>query len=387
MSQGPSIGIERLLAIDYYVRDLQRARAFLTGKLGFEQIGASRPEAARRTRSRGAILRSGGCTLIVSEPVGRGGAAFRFLQRHPEGIGALTFAVEDAPGAFARIEERGGTPLSEIATFVDEGGVLSTFSIATPLGDTVFRFVERRGYRGPFPGFSASGSLSPRPPPGFGVVDHVTVNLRTMAPALLWLEHVLGFERFWEVTFHTREVTGGRGGSGLRSTVMWDPRSGVKIAANEPRWPSFRASQIDRFVERHGGGGVQHAAVTATDIVSTVRALRDRGVGFRRTPPAYYDALPDRLRESGVGRIDESVAALRELEILVDGSAPGRYLLQIFLEESALALGDPSAGPFFFEIIERKGDPGFGAGNFRALFEGIEREQRKDRAGARRAAT
>jgi 4-hydroxyphenylpyruvate dioxygenase len=381
MSQAPSLGIQRIEALGCYVRDLERTRSFLRDKLDLPEIGASSPEMERDDRQRGAVLRVGECALVLVEPAGAGGPAWRFLRRHPEGIGTLTFAVEDAARAFALIEERGGTPITDVLRFEDDGGRLAMFSITTPFGDTTFRFEERDGYAAPLPGFVAHAA--PRGGQnrfGLGAVDHVTSNFQTMAPALLWMEHVLGFERCWEVRFHTEDLAKGAApGSGLKSTVMRDPRSGAKFANNEPWRPHFRESQVNLFGEDHRGDGVQHAAITTGDIVSTVRGLRRRGVAFRTTPRAYYDLLPERLERLGVGSIDESVEVLRELGILVDGSAPGRYLLQIFLEESASLFRDPEAGPFFFEIIQRKGDAGFGAGNFRALFESIERERRTRR--------
>jgi 4-hydroxyphenylpyruvate dioxygenase len=182
------------------------------------------------------------------------------------------------------------------------------------------------------------------------------------------------------VQFHTSDVSKEAGvGSGLKSVVMVDPHSPVKFANNEPLRPFFKESQINLFAEDHRGDGVQHAALTVPDIIGAVRGLRSRGVEFMPTPAAYYDLLPARLDQLGVGAIDEDQQVLRELEILVDGEGAKKYLLQIFLKESAAILGDPSAGPFFFEIIQRKGSSGFGAGNFRALFESIERQQLKDR--------
>jgi 4-hydroxyphenylpyruvate dioxygenase len=203
-----------------------------------------------------------------------------------------------------------------------------------------------------------------------------------MKPALLWMEHVLGFEPYWSIAFHTKDVATARQehGSGLKSVVMWDRTSGVKFANNEPFRPFFKDSQINLFAEDNRGDGIQHAALAVTDIVSAVRGLRTRGVDFMPTPGSYYDALPERLQRIGVGTIDESTELLRQLEILVDGDKPRQYLLQIFLKEAAGLYHDPSAGPFFFEIIQRKGDQGFGAGNFRALFEAIEREQARGRA-------
>jgi 4-hydroxyphenylpyruvate dioxygenase len=297
----------------------------------------------------------------------------------------LLFEVEEIERTFALLEERGGTPTTDVVTVREGGGTFRTFGITTPFGDTEFRFVERRDYPALYPYMPRHAA-----PPGgtnrfgFGHIDHVTSNFLTMKPALLWMEHVLGFEEFWEVKFHTSDVTGERKaamaahGSGLRSVVMRDPHSGVKFANNEPWRPDFQASQIQLFHEDLRGDGVQHAALSVRDILSTVRGLRDRGVEFMPTPGSYYDMLPERLGRIGVERIDEEIATLRELGILVDGGARGSYMLQIFLKDSAGLYKEPAAGPFFFEIIQRKGDEGFGAGNFRALFESIEREQQKE---------
>ncbi len=204
-----------------------------------------------------------------------------------------------------------------------------------------------------------------------------------MKPALLWMEHVLGFEPIWEIEFHTNDVAATQKrdhGSGLKSVVMGDPQSGIKFANNEPFRPYFKESQINIFAEDNRGDGVQHSALAVTDILGTVRGLRARGVEFMSTPSSYFDMLPERLRTSGIGAVDESLDSLRELEILVDGEKPRQYLLQIFLKEAAGLHHDPEAGPFFFEIIQRKGDQGFGAGNFRALFEAIERDQQAHRS-------
>jgi 4-hydroxyphenylpyruvate dioxygenase len=165
-------------------------------------------------------------------------------------------------------------------------------------------------------------------------------------------------------------------GSGLKSIVMWDPTSRVRFANNEPARPFFKSSQINVFNEELRGDGVQHVALSVGDILTTVRQLRAAGVAFMSTPGSYYDLLPERIVQSGIGKIDEDIAKLRELEILIDGDHEHAYMLQIFLKESAGLYGDPTAGPFFYEIIQRKGDEKFGAGNFRALFESIERDQR-----------
>jgi 4-hydroxyphenylpyruvate dioxygenase len=375
------LGIRKISALVYYVRDLTRVRNFMLGKLDFAEIGESSPELTERGRQRSAVLQAGDINLVVCAPHGEGGRAWRYLRKHPEGVGTVVFDVEDIEHTFRLLEERGGTMISDVERFRDEGGSLAMFSITTPFGDTTFRFIERQGYRSLFPG------LVPHETPRGGQnrfrfkrIDHLTSNFQTMTPALLWMEHVLGMERFWSVKFHTNDVAAGREeGSGLKSVVMIEPQSRIKFANNEPMRPFFKASQINLFSEDNRGDGVQHAALAVPDIIESVRGLRDRGVEFMSTPAAYYDMLPARLDRLTVGQIDEDLATLRQLEILVDGEGPRQYLLQIFLKEAARLEHDREAGPFFFEIIQRKGSNGFGAGNFRALFESIERQQRADR--------
>ena len=161
---------------------------------------------------------------------------------------------------------------------------------------------------------------------------------------------------------------------------MWDPYSGVKFANNEPSRPHFKQSQINVYVEDQRGEGVQHLALEVQDIVKTVRAMKKtEGVDFLNTPASYYDYLPERIAKSGIARIDEDLKELRELQILIDGHKEHQYLLQIFMKEKSHLLHDREAGPFFYEIIERKGDKGFGGGNFKALFESIERAQVAER--------
>jgi 4-hydroxyphenylpyruvate dioxygenase len=385
MTKLAPLGIKRLEGIHYYVRDLERSRRFYVDKLDFAETWRSSPELEQRTGQRSACFAAGNVVVVCSAPVGpvpgAAGRAARFLTKHPDGVGTLSFEVEDAARTFALLEERGGTPIDEIATFEDDGGTLRQFSITTPFGDCTFRFRELRGYRSLYPGAIAhpiphQGGGANRF--GFEQIDHVTSNFQTMKPMLLWLEHVMGFERMWEVAFHTSDVDPARtSGSGLRSIVMWDPVSQTKFANNEPARPFFRSSQINIFNEELRGDGVQHVALTVTDILAAVRGLRGAGVTFMPTPGSYYDMLPARIAGSGIGTIDEDLETLRELQVLLDGDHHHAYMLQIFLKESAGLYGDPNAGPFFYEIIQRKGDRGFGAGNFRALFESIEREQRK----------
>lgn len=378
MAKLESLGIKRIEAIHYYVRNLERSRHFYVDRLDFAEIGESSRELTEAGKQHSVAFAAADCTVICSEPVGEGGRAHRYLKKHPDGIGTLVFEVEDVKKTFDLLEQRGGTPIEDIQRFEDDRGTFATFNITTPFGDTTFRFIERRGYGALFPGLVPHTAARDHNRFGFVGFDHVTSNFQTMMPTLLWLEYVMGFERYWDVEFHT-DGAGAQEqdhGSGLRSVVMWDPKSTVKFANNEPHRPYFKASQINVFHEDHRGDGVQHIALAVHDIVACVRGLRARGVEFMPTPTAYYDMLPERLQRIGVQHIDEDIATLKELEILVDGAAKQAYLLQIFLKDSAGLYADPAAGPFFYEIIERKGDKGFGAGNFRALFESIERQQK-----------
>jgi 4-hydroxyphenylpyruvate dioxygenase len=373
-----------LYGVHYYVHDLERSRRFYVSAMDLAEIGGSGEELEQRGKQRSAIFAAGDCTIVCSTPLGEGGRAARYLAKHPDGVGTVVFECQNLPGWFQRLERAGATPIADIEQQRDEGGTLSTFSITTPFGDTTFRFFERQGYRGIFPGMhrfeQPRGGNNAF---GFEHIDHITSNFQTMAPAILWLERVLGFERFWDIEFHTQDVATQRfdDGSGLRSIVMRDPLTGIKFANNEPYRPFFKHSQINLFNEDHRGDGVQHIALSTPDILQTVRGLRERGVEFMPTPKSYYEALPRRLGDLGIGQIDESIEQLAELGILLDGAGKGRYLLQIFLKDSAGLYQDRGAGPFFFELIQRKGDRGFGAGNFRALFESIEREQTTGRSG------
>jgi 4-hydroxyphenylpyruvate dioxygenase len=225
MSSAPALGIRRIEAIHYYVRDLERSRRFYTEKLDFTEVARSSEELSRRGRQDALVFEAGACRVICSSPRGEGGRAHRYLQKHPDGVGSIVFEVEDIGRVFRLLEERGGTPVHDVRTTEVAAGRFRTFIITTPFGDTTFRFVEREGTCPLYPGFDVQEA--PRGGKNvfaFTEIDHVTSNFETMAPALLWMEHVLGFQRFWEIAFHTDDV--GRRldehGSGLRSVVMWD---------------------------------------------------------------------------------------------------------------------------------------------------------------------
>jgi 4-hydroxyphenylpyruvate dioxygenase len=376
MAKLESLGIKRLEGIHYYVHDLERSRRFYTEKLDFAETWRSSPDLEKAGKQKAACFEAGNVRVVCSTPVGEGGRAARFLSKHPDGVGTLIFEVADIEKTFRLLEQRGGTPICDIETFEEGGGKLRQFSITTAFGDTTFRFRQRDGFKPLWPG-AVPHQGGGKNKFGFEEIDHTTANFQTMKPMLLWMEHVMGFEQMWEVAFHTVDVDPNRKtGSGLKSIVMWDPESNVKFANNEPARPFFKASQINIFNEDLRGDGVQHVAMTVKDILTAVRQLRSNGVTFMPTPGTYYDALPERIEKSGIKKIDEDINILRELEVLIDGDHHHAYMLQIFLKESAGLYGDTKAGPFFYEIIQRKGDRGFGAGNFRALFESIERDQR-----------
>jgi 4-hydroxyphenylpyruvate dioxygenase len=382
MARLESLGITGIESVHWYVHDLERSRRFYVNGLDFAELGGSSPELEKEGRQKSLVFQAGNVVQVVSQPVGEGGRAWRYLRKHPDGVGTLNFQVRDIEHAFRLLEQRGGTFITDIQRFTDErGGKLAQFSITTPFGDTTFRFLQRDGYRPLYPGFvpyeQPRGGHNRY---GFTHLDHITSNFQTLKPMLLWMEHVMGFEKFWEIQFHTDDVAAKQKrehGSGLRSEVMWDPASGVKFANNEPFRPYFKASQINLFHEDHRGDGVQHLALAVKDILSTVKDMRETaGIEFMPTPGAYYDALPERIQALGIQRIDEDLEELRRLQVLVDGDKERSYLLQIFMKDAASLYKDQNAGPFFYEIIQRKGDQGFGGGNFRALFESIEREQK-----------
>ncbi|MFE8602290.1 4-hydroxyphenylpyruvate dioxygenase [Archangium violaceum] len=384
MAKLESLGIKGLESVHWYVHDLERSRRFYVDGLDFAEQGVSSPQLEKEGRQKSAVFQAGNVVLVVSQPVGEGSRAWRFLRKHPDGVGTLNYQVEDIDKTYRLLEQRGATFITDIQRHTDDkGGRLAQFSITTPFGDTTFRFIQRDGYKALYPGFvqhdKPHGGNNRY---GFTHIDHITSNFQTMKPMLLWMEHVMGFEKFWEIQFHTDDVAAQQKrahGSGLRSEVVWDPVSRVKFANNEPLRPFFKASQINIFNEDHRGDGVQHLALVVKDILTSVKAMREKaGISFMPTPGTYYDALPQRIQDLGIKKIDEDIQVLRDLEVLVDGAGEHSYLLQIFMKDAASLYKDPGAGPFFYEIIQRKGDQGFGGGNFRALFESIERQQKSE---------
>ncbi len=382
-----SIGILGYDSFHFVVENLDRSREFYTRRFGFKEVAKSSRELTERSGQESVVFGAGDVRVCVSTPLSQKSKASRYLRRHPDGVMSLSFRVENLERTMDFLEKRGGTFLSDPIDVKDgAGGGYRSFEIATPLGDVAFRFVERTNFEVFAPGFVDSGvGNKGRPANEFGIaaIDHVTSNGLTMQPIIAWYRDVLGFEPFWEISFHTLDVAkkARESGSGLRSIVMWDPESGVKFATNEPLRPFFRDSQISKFVEDNWGNGIQHIAFAVPDILRTVEEMQHRDVEFMKTHPAYYRDLPKRLEELKLTNVKEDLKELERLQVLVDGG-DDKYMLQIFLREAAALYDESRAGPFFYEIIQRAGDPGFGYGNFRALFESIERAQQAAAAGA-----
>ena len=369
-----NLGIVGWDAYEFVVSDFERSRRFYTEMMKVPEVAALDDRHAAASGENAVLFAAGKARVVCATPRERGSRAERWLRRHPDGVAVLSLRVKDIQHARRTLAERGATMCCDIVEQTDaEGKPWRSFEIATPLGDVRWRFVEREAGALP-PGFVRHHPDAGQNPYAFQVIDHVTSNFLTIKPYVDWLRDVLGFEEYWRVHFHTADLRRGGGGSGLASIVMWDKSSGIKLANNEPAAPNYEASQIYTFVEANHGPGVQHVAFHVPSIVPAVDGLRRAGIEFLDTPVTYYDMLPQRLARQKVLNFNEDLDALRRLGVLVDGDND-RYLLQIFMVEGGLMYDDASAGPFFYEVIQRRGALGFGEGNFRALFEAIERNQ------------
>ncbi|NUQ11278.1 MAG: 4-hydroxyphenylpyruvate dioxygenase [Gemmatimonadaceae bacterium] len=345
--------------IEFWVGNAKQAAHYYRGAFGFRLLGYRGPETGVRDRA-SYLLEQGKIRFVLTSPLGPEGEIAAHVAKHGDGVRDIAFWVDDARDAFARAVERGAVAARTPEVLKDAQGEVVIAAIRT-YGDTIHSIVERRNYRGPFmPGFEPV--TSPYEPAGAGLlyVDHCVgnVELGRMNEWVAFYSRVLGFYNL--LSFDDKDISTEY--SALMSKVMSNGNGRIKFPINEPA-AGKKKSQIDEYLEFYRGPGVQHIAIATNDIVSTVTALRDRGVEFLRVPAAYYDTLLDR-----VGHIDEDLGPLRDLGILVDRDDEG-YLLQIF---SKPVQDRPT---LFYEIIQRKGAKSFGKGNFKALFEAIEREQ------------
>jgi 4-hydroxyphenylpyruvate dioxygenase len=279
---------------------------------------------------------------------------------HGDGVKDIAMMVEDVDRAYSECIDRGAESVMEPTTLEDDDGVIRKASIKT-YGDTIHSFIDRSNYNGLFmPGFTEKESNLTPDPVGVEYVDHCVgnVELGKMETWVDFYRDVLGFKQY--IHFDDNDIATEY--SALMSKVMSGGRGRIKFPINEPAGGK-RKSQIQEYLDFYGGPGVQHVALLSDDIVKTVTKLQENGVDFLTVPTTYYDELEDR-----VGEIDEDVADLERLGILVDRDEEG-YLLQIFTKPIN------TRPTVFYEIIQRKGARGFGVGNFKALFEAIEREQ------------
>jgi 4-hydroxyphenylpyruvate dioxygenase len=347
--------------VELWVGNAAQAAYFYREALGFEQVAYAGLETGVRDRV-SFVLQQGRIRLVLtgalvpSHPIGDHHA------RHGDGVKVIALSVPDTDHAYRTAVERGARGLVEPHDVSDDQGTVRLASIAT-YGDTVHTFVERSGYRGAFlPGY-VEQRIAPRGgDTGLLAIDHIVgnVELGAMETWVKFYEDVFGMTEM--IHFSDDDISTEY--SALMSKVVTSGNGRIKFPINEPA-EGKRKSQIDEYLEFYGGAGAQHIAVATRDIVGTVAKLRERGVEFLMTPEAYYDEVPAR-----VGEIEEDLEDLRREGILVDRDDEG-YLLQIFTKP----IGDRPT--MFFEVIERHGARGFGEGNFKALFEAIEREQER----------
>jgi len=352
-----------LLGWDYvelWVGNAKQAAHFYERAMGFTRTAYAGPETGVRDRA-SYVLEQGDIRLVLTSALREESEITRHHARHGDGVKDIALTVPDATEAYRQAVQRGARGVFEPARFEDELGSIELSAIAT-YGDTIHTFVARGEYAGPFkPGY-VSTSSNGQGTAGVGLtnIDHVVGNVE-LGRMNHWVEF---YERVFGMTemIHFSDDDISTEYSALMSKVMADGEGKIKFPINEPA-EGKRKSQIEEYIEFYGGAGAQHIALASGNIVQTVEALKERGTIFLDTPDAYYEEVPDR-----VGEIAESYDDLRKHRILADRDDDG-YLLQIFTKT---VQDRPTV---FFEVIERHGARGFGDGNFKALFEAIEREQ------------
>ena len=345
--------------IEFWVGNARQAALYYRAAFGFELVGYRGPETGTRDRA-SYLLQQDKVRFVLTTPIRSTGPIADHVHKHGDGVRDIALWVDDARTAFAAAVERGAKPAMEPTVMKDDDGEIVIAAIHT-YGDTIHSIVERKNYRGLFmPGFVPAESPYKPEPVGLMYVDHCVgnVELGKMNEWVKFYEDVLGFTNI--LTFDDKMINTEY--SALMSKVMSNGNGRIKFPINEPA-QGKKKSQIDEYLEFYDGPGVQHIAIATDNIIKTVRDLKSRGVEFLRVPATYYESVPKR-----VGKIDEDLAPLQELGILVDRDDEG-YLLQIFTRPVE------DRPTVFYEIIQRKGAKSFGAGNFKALFEAIEREQ------------
>ncbi len=350
--------------VEFYVGNAKQAAHFYKTAFGFQSFAYSGLETGQKDRV-SYVLKQDKIRLVLTSPLNSDSPINDHMVKHGDGVKVVALWVDDARSAFEETTKRGAKPFMEPKVESDEHGEVVRSGIYT-YGETVHMFVERKNYNGQFmPGFRKWESDYNPEPTGLKYIDHMVGNVGwgEMNTWVKWYEEVMGFVNF--LTFDDKQITTEY--SALMSKVMSNGNGRIKFPINEPA-EGIKKSQIEEYLDFYEGPGVQHLAVATDDIVKTVSALRARGVEFLPPPPqTYYEDIPRRLG-AHMDTMKEDLNKLQELSILVDADEEG-YLLQIFTKP----LQDRPT--LFFEIIQRMGAKGFGAGNFKALFESIEREQ------------
>lgn len=358
-----TMALRRIDHVRMFVGNARQSAYFYRNAFGFQVVAYAGLETGVRDEAC-YVLRQGDITFVLASPLRAEHPDAMRLVRHGDGVQSIALEVDDVRAAFALAVERGAMPATPPRTLEDESGAYEYAEIHA-YGDTTHTFVNRSNYRGVFaPGFKPidPDRYSPRTfhPVGLKVIDHIVANVEEgkMGDWVDYYGKIMGFSLM--VSFDDKDISTDY--SALMSKVVADGRGRIKFPINEPA-RSRRRSQIEEFLDYYGGPGVQHIAMATNDIVASVKAMAANDVSFLRVPPAYYELLPER-----VGPIRENLDDLAELGILVDRDDEG-YLLQIFTKPVE------DRPTLFFEIIQRRGARSFGKGNFKALFEAIEREQ------------
>ena len=345
--------------VEFYVGNAKQAAHFYKTAFGFQSLAYAGPETGMKDKV-SYVIRQNKLTFVLTTPLRPGNEIADHIYKHGDGVKVLALKVDDARKAFEETTKRGGEAYLEPVVLKDSEGEVVLSGIHT-YGDTVHLFVERKNYTGLFmPGFCEWKSNYNPSSTGLLYVDHCVGNVgwSQMNPRVKFYEEVMGFRNI--LSFDDNDISTEY--SALMSKVMSNGNGYVKFPINEPA-EGKKKSQVEEYLDFYNGEGVQHVAIATNDIVATVTELQNRGIEFLTIPSSYYETVLER-----VGKIDEDLAPLQKLGVLIDRDEEG-YLLQIF----SRPLEDRPT--LFFEIIQRKGARSFGKGNFKALFEALEREQ------------
>jgi len=345
--------------VEFYVGNAKQAAHFYKTAFGFQSLAYAGPETGVKDKV-SYVLRQNKLTFVFTTPLRPDDAIALHIHHHGDGVKNLALRVDDATNAWQETTKRGARSYMEPTHLTDEAGELIISGIHT-YGETVHLFIERKNYNGVFmPGYKKWESAYNPPSTGLQYVDHCVGNVgwNQMNTWVKFYEDVMGFRNI--LTFDDNDISTEY--SALMSKVMSNGNGFVKFPINEPA-EGKKKSQVEEYLEFYKGEGVQHVALATNNIIETVTDLQQRGIEFLKIPGSYYDEVLDR-----VGHIDEDLAPLKKLGILIDRDEEG-YLLQIFTKPVE------DRPTLFFEIIQRKGAKSFGKGNFKALFEAIEREQ------------